>query len=265
MLKFIPGFPALMAGGSLVLADLHIGLEHELFGKGLRVGSQMREMLSHVAKLIEEYAPERVVFLGDVKHNVPDTPYGETRDLAVFFDEVSALASVVVTPGNHDGNLGRYVRSSNVEISLAGGFTSDSCSYLHGHAWPSEEAMSKNTIIMAHQHPCVELVDKLGGRSILKAWCIGGFSSEARERYPGLKKGAKCVIVPSFNPLTGGAVLNRSPHDGVHGPLMNKKIFKLDESKIYLLDGTPLGSVKSLTRKGASGAGGIFNGKQKRK
>ncbi len=264
MLKFIPGLPALMAGQALVLADLHIGLEHELFGKGLRIGSQTQKMLDSVLGIVEDYSPELVVFLGDVKHNVPDTPLEETRDISLFFEKVSARAKVVVTPGNHDGNLRRYLKSQNVEISPPSGFVLGDFGFFHGHAWPSPEAMSQKTVVMAHQHPCVEFSDPLGGRHVLKAWCIGTFSSNIREHYPNAKPGSNVIITPAFNPLTGGAILNRDPPEGLHGPLMNNKIFKLEESKVYLLDGTPLGEVSSLIPKGGQSQEG-FNGKQKRK
>ena len=251
MLRFIPDRPALLARDALVLADLHIGLEHELFGKGVRVGSQMQGMLNQTLELIDQYSPELVIFLGDVKHNIPDTPLEETRDLATFFETVSSRARVVITPGNHDGNISRFLQGQKVEISPAGGFIHDDTSFFHGHAWPSSEAMSQKTIIMAHQHPSVEFIDPVGGRQVRKVWCIGEFSADAKERYPNLKRDSKGIIAPAFNPLTSGAVLNRNPPEGTQGPMMNNKIFKLEESKVYLLDGTPIGSVRSLTPMGA--------------
>ncbi len=251
MLRFIPGRPALITQDALVLADLHLGLEHELFGKGVRVGSQMQGMLEQTIELLDQYSPELVIFLGDVKHNVPDTPLEETKDLVKFFGAVSSRARVVITLGNHDGNLARFLQGQKVEIAPAGGFIHGGISFFHGHAWPSSEAMSQKTIIMAHQHPTVEFIDPVGGRHVRKVWCIGKFSTEAKERYPNLSPDAKGIIAPAFNPLTSGAVLNRNPPEGTHGPLMNNKIFKLEESNVYLLDGTPLGSVRSLTPLGA--------------
>ncbi|MFH0818242.1 MAG: metallophosphoesterase, partial [Candidatus Micrarchaeota archaeon] len=215
MLKFIPDRAALLAGKALVLGDLHIGLEHDLFKKGVRAGSQMGGMLASVLGMIEEYSSEVLVFLGDVKHNVPDTPLEESKDISRFFAEISSRTRVVITPGNHDGGLGRLIQNKKVEIASPGGFVFDGVSFFHGHAWPSLEAMSQNTIIMAHQHPCVEFIDKLGGRSLCKAWCMGEFSEATREKYEGLKPNAKVVITPAFNPLTSGAVLNRSPQDGL--------------------------------------------------
>ena len=102
--------------------------------------------------------------------------------------------------------------------------------------------MGQETVVMAHQHPLVELADKVGGKHLMKAWCVGEL--EKHDRYPQMKA-RKAVIMPAFSPLAGGAALNRSPPEGLNGPVM-KKMFKLAKSEIYLLDGTPLGRVEML-------------------
>lgn len=248
MLKFIHNEPALMAGRTLVLADLHIGIEHELSEKGVRLDSPMRGMLRSALSLIEQHSPERLVLLGDVKHNIPSMPFEEAADVSEFLLNVSEKLPVTITPGNHDGNIGRLVKGLNVEISPSEGIAIGQYGFFHGHAWPSAEVMEKRTIIMSHSHPCVELTDKLGARHSMKAWCVGKLAKESK-RYPNARPGAKAIIMPAFNPLIRGTALNRAPQNGALGPLLKNNIFKLEQSQIYLLDGTPLGRLSSLALK----------------
>ncbi len=250
MLRFIPKKPALLAGRILVLADLHIGIEHEMFGKGVRVSSPTKSIIDEVISLINEYEPELLVLLGDVKHNIPSMPPEEMSDVRNFFDAVAGKLPVVITPGNHDGNIKRLLGKNGVTVSPSSGAVIDGFGFFHGNAWPSPEVMAQKSIITAHGHPCVEILDPVGGRHVLKAWCIGKLSKNALKRYPNANLCAKVVIAPAFNPLISGAAVNRSPPEGALGPLFSNKIFKLEQSQVYLLDGTPLGKASSLLPKG---------------
>jgi uncharacterized protein len=264
MLRFIPGKPALMAGRTLVLADTHIGMEHQLFSKGVRTHSPTPAMLKDILSLVEEHSPESLVILGDVKHNIPTMEAGERGEVREFLEILSERLPVRVTLGNHDGGLSGLLPGRGVSVSPAGGLVLGGSGFFHGHAWPSGDVLAQGTVMAAHQHPCVEFVDPVGGRSSLKCWCVGGFSRKILERYPDANLGARAVIVPAFNPLTHGSPLNRNPPEGVLGPMLKNELFKLKQSEIYSLEGTPLGRLSGLTQKESAFQEG-FHGKQTRK
>ncbi|MDQ1282572.1 MAG: uncharacterized protein QG666_361, partial [Euryarchaeota archaeon] len=57
----------------LVAADIHLGLEHELMLGGICIPSQTEKILSRMLSYLDEIKPDRLVLLGDIKHNVPRT------------------------------------------------------------------------------------------------------------------------------------------------------------------------------------------------
>ena len=68
----IPGEPALFVqntSATLVIADLHIGIERELYRSGINIPSQTKKIFDRLLKLIADHSPDRIVLLGDVKHN----------------------------------------------------------------------------------------------------------------------------------------------------------------------------------------------------
>ena len=79
MLKFITGEPALMVGKALVVADLHIGIEHEFRQAGLKVPSQLEGIVKRIDALIEKNKADRLIILGDVKHKVPGVSWQEEK------------------------------------------------------------------------------------------------------------------------------------------------------------------------------------------
>ena len=56
---------------SLVVADIHLGIEWDLYRSGINLPSQMKGRLDRLLGYIQANSPDRVILLGDVKHNVP--------------------------------------------------------------------------------------------------------------------------------------------------------------------------------------------------
>ncbi|HNR59137.1 MAG TPA: metallophosphoesterase, partial [Methanothrix sp.] len=101
----IPNEPLLLVEGrrrGLVAADLHIGIEHQLWLGGASVPSQTGKMLAGLRLRAEEVEPDRVILLGDVKHNLPWTSFQEKGEVPSFLKALSEVAKVEVIAGNHD-------------------------------------------------------------------------------------------------------------------------------------------------------------------
>src|SRR5665811_943327 len=60
--------PALTLGNTLVLADLHIGIEQELSLSGIHIPSQIDRRIERVFRFLSKVKARRVVLLGDIKH-----------------------------------------------------------------------------------------------------------------------------------------------------------------------------------------------------
>jgi len=59
----------------LIISDTHIGFEEELLNDGIYIPNQTKENLARVKRILETNKIERVVINGDLKHQVPKTPW----------------------------------------------------------------------------------------------------------------------------------------------------------------------------------------------
>ena len=53
-LSFVTGQPALVFNRNLVIADLHIGIEYELYKSGIKVPTQIEKMKEKIDSLIKK-------------------------------------------------------------------------------------------------------------------------------------------------------------------------------------------------------------------
>ncbi len=234
---------------ALVVADLHLGIESELAGRGVVLPSQVPRVKERLLELIERKRPKRLIFLGDVKHNVPIATWQEWRELPAFFEELTEFVRVEVVPGNHDGGLKGMV-PSDVKIHGAGGILfGKSIGLVHGHAWPPPELMRAKLLVSAHSHPAVEFRDGLGARTVEPAWLRCKLNpSKLPKKLRGSAGNSvpKLLVMPAFSELVGGAAVNRAVPEELIGPIFRSGAAHIADAEVYLLDGTCLGEVRNL-------------------
>ena len=241
ILEPIWGRPILSVEKTLVFADLHLGIEYELLNSGISVPSQTNNILREIISSIREFNPMDVVFLGDIKHNIPMMSAQERREIPKFFGELSDLVDIYVVKGNHDGNLIEILpRRENVFLYDGKGFSHRGVGFFHGHAHPSEEVISCKVGVMAHNHPVVKLTDGLRAVKTLRVWVRAPVIKERLlERYDRVSMG-ELLVMPAFNDLCGGMAVNVYKGKFL-GPLKGK--IRLKDARAYLLDGTDLGHI----------------------
>ncbi|MEE9601455.1 MAG: metallophosphoesterase [Thermoplasmata archaeon] len=241
--------PALMAGDSLVIADLHIGKEEELRQAGVTLPSQARRMGDEVVALVKECRPRRLIILGDLKHQFPRSTGLERREVPRFFDQLEGLVPEVhLVQGNHDGNIS-HILPRWVTLHGAGGFRIDDIGLVHGHAWSSSEIMEADSLLMGHNHPTIMFPDRLGFRSIHRCWIRGAFTGTS-QRYSSLPQ--ELIILPAFNEFSGGTIMNETG-SRLLGPILNSGSVRMEEAKVYLLDGLYLGKLRDMMVEGKGG------------
>lgn len=239
------GEPLLLVEGEhrvLVAADLHLGLEYELWLGGVSIPSQTARILERLKRSVEEIRPDLLLLLGDTKHNVPKTSWQERREIPDFLRELSETVKVEIVPGNHDSGLADMV-PLGVRVRSPSGIILDGVGYFHGHTWPDREILQTDLLVAGHLHPAVRLKDPLGHSSTHRAWARANLLPEAVERQYGPSAAREIIIVPAFNDLCGGLPLNESCEEG-RGPIPS--LVDLDFSHIYLLDGTDLGKLSAI-------------------
>ncbi|MDO5862184.1 MAG: metallophosphoesterase [Thermoplasmata archaeon] len=231
------GIPALMVDYSLVIGDLHIGLESHLRKKGFHLVSHTRDMIGAVLEAAGDEA-NRLIVIGDVKDSVPGSTKQEYAEIPDFFEELFDRFDMIdVVRGNHDTGIEEFL-PGKVKIRPATGLKVGDVGFAHGHTWPSEEVMSAKTLVMAHNHPAVMFRDGVGRQTTEPCWFRGRFSESSSDRYPVLPEGF--VVVPAFNRMLGGSPVN-TIGDELLGPVLNSGLLDLDNAHIYLLDGLDLG------------------------
>lgn len=233
------------AGGepTLVVGDLHVGLEGDLHRSGVHIPSQTGEMRDRLEALVDGEGARRLVVLGDLKETVSHTSRREARDLAELFEGLDVDLHLV--PGNHDAGIAEHVPDAAVHPS-DGMTLGDEVGLAHGHTWPSEAVMSCPRVVFSHSHPTILLEDELGGRHKEPCWLRAAFTEAARERYPDLPAEARLVLVPAFNTLLGGSPLNDPAGDPGLGPVLENGLVDVDGARVWTLDGLELGTLESL-------------------
>jgi len=252
-MKFVTGMPALLVGRTLVVADLHIGVEYEYYKSGIRIPSNTEHMKKDLETLIKQTKANRLLILGDVKHKVPGMTRQELREIPDLLYSLATKIKVDVIPGNHDSGLKDLIPNS-VSLHSSRGFKTEDCFFFHGHAWPSQEFLKANYVLVGHEHPQIEFVDSLGYRFFEPVWIRTKLDREKlRKKYKLPKSLPELIILPRFNRLSGGISMNRpikdieKAHETYHtgiGTLVRSA--KISSAKVYLLDGTFLGELKNL-------------------
>jgi putative SbcD/Mre11-related phosphoesterase len=247
MLKLVPSEAAIIfktnSESTLLVSDLHLGLEKELASKGFRVPSYSLKMMERIKKIAEEYGCQKAVILGDVKHTIGKAQDIDWTVVPWFFSTLTDLfSSVEVVPGNHDGGIGPLLPKS-VKLDASKGVVigpeKERIGLSHGHAWPAEGVISSGKMVLGHSHFTYELRDKFGGKSREAVWLFAKYSiadllkaaGYLSER-PGF---GELIVMPPFNRLVGGQPINRG-QSFEFGPVLSSGFIDLRSSDIILRD-----------------------------
>lgn len=258
---------------TLVIADPHLGWEMALQEKGIHVPSQTPKLLEKLKALLIKYKPDALLILGDVKYTVVAREPGEWREIPEFFNQISSLVSEIgVVRGNHDGNL-ESMLPQNVQMHPASGVVVGDVGLFHGHKWPSPAVLGCKTLVMGHLHPVVVFRDPAGFKMNKQIWMKAEVKPEAlaevllekhgvktegtveatlQKNYAVKLRATQIFMMPSFNDFLGGRPVNESKprgelgNEALIGPVLRSEAVAVDNSELYLLDGTYLGTLNQL-------------------
>jgi putative SbcD/Mre11-related phosphoesterase len=245
-IKFLTEPALLLENNILVVADLHIGLEYEIYKSGITIPSQVGKLEKRIDKLIKQTKAKHIIFLGDVKHQVPTISWQEYREIPEFLNHFSKI-KVSIVKGNHDGNIERLA-PKEIDIHGPQGFKINNFLLAHGQAWPSKKDMDAEYLIISHVHPAIEFWTE-NFRSIEPCWLKCNIDNEKLfKKYKIKTEFKQGIVMPSFNHLIGGMAFNSDDFKPL-GPILNNEILKWKKSEVYLLDGTFLGELEDLKKK----------------
>jgi putative SbcD/Mre11-related phosphoesterase len=219
----------------LAITDLHLGIEFELRKKGINVGLQSEKFLKTLEEVKQETNAKRIVVIGDIKHKVPAASAREIEYVKNFFENFSKIFDeILVCKGNHDDMLEEILL--DYKVYGARGFRIKDYGFFHGHAWPFSKLWNCKTWIIGHLQAAIEIRRgnfKKTEKVVIKA-------------KPKVEKGKlrEIIILPAFSDLVGSLLLNKElPSD-----FLFEKVIDINNSEVYLLDGSYLGRLKDLEK-----------------
>ena len=258
---------------TLLIADPHLGWETALQEKGIHVPSQTPKILDKLTEIILKYKPQQLVIIGDVKYTVISSELGEWHDIPDFFVKLLGYVDdIAIVRGNHDANL-EPLLPEKIELLPATGAVIGGVGVFHGHKWPSPALLQCKTLVMGHLHPVVVFRDPAGFKITRQVWMRAKCDSEAlakillqkhnvkiegtaaetlHKHYNVRLKAKEILIMPSFNDFLGGRPINETrPRkeigtEALIGPVLRSEAVDVDNSELYLLDGTYLGTLNQL-------------------
>ncbi|HII79447.1 MAG TPA: metallophosphoesterase [Methanosarcina sp.] len=242
---------------ALVIADIHLGIEWDLYRSGINLPSRIKARLDRVMGYLQTCSPDRIVLLGDVKHNVPQISWQEKDEIPHFLETLAENAHVDILPGNHDGGIeSLFTGQKDIRIHSARGAVIDGVGYFHGHTWPAPELLAVSHVITAHNHPTVRFTDTFGYSIVEPAWIRTKFNVEVLKGHFGSLDfenrrdwaDPEVFIMPAFNELCGGVPFNESTQEDLLGPVFSSGGIELENAEVYLLDGTRLGLIKNIRK-----------------
>lgn len=253
-IRFVTDYPAVVIsdkkiGRILVIADLHLGIEHELYKDGLIISAQAEKFEKTIDKLLKLTKAKTLVIVGDLKHKVPGISFRELKEIPKLVGYLTKRVRVILTKGNHDTELKEL--AEKMEVHNSRGFKIGKYGFFHGHAWPDKSLLSCDYLFTAHMHPAVEFVDDFGFRMIEQVWVKGKLNEKIiRAKYKSKIKPGKLqtIVMPPFNPIIAGAALNSKKKHKYAGPLTKGSALNINKAEAFLLDGTSLGKIGKLKK-----------------
>jgi len=177
---------------SVIIADLHLGIEGVLEDEGLYIPRKASEdTIKLVFKIIEELDVRNLIIAGDLKHSFGLLNRSEwieiKRFIKTLLDEYKINLTVI--RGNHDNYLGVLLDKYNVPFLERLNY--DKYTIIHGHQETGLDIYNK-IIIMGHEHPSISISDELGIKYKFKCFLWGDFKTH------------KILILPPLSELATG-------------------------------------------------------------
>jgi putative SbcD/Mre11-related phosphoesterase len=186
---------AILLEKTLILSDLHIGMESSLRKKGTLVPNTQFPKLFKEVQALMRMKPKKVILNGDIKHDFGTISPQEWREILKLLDFLTKRAEVFLIKGNHDPVTPIIAKKRNLPVythMLIGN------TYIcHGDKIPNNKDFEKaTTVIVGHAHPAITLRE---GAKTEKYKCF------VKAKW----KKKTLIILPSFTNLVEGSDIQR--------------------------------------------------------
>ena len=214
---------------TLIISDLHIGIEESLNKQGVLIPRfQFNDFLNKLKLIFEKVNVERIVFNGDLKHEFGEISRQEWNNILKLFDFLKDK-EIIIIKGNHDPILKPIAEKRNMK--LVESYNLNNISILHGDKILINLG---KTLIIGHEHLAVSL--KKGART---------------EKYSCFLKGKwknkLLIVMPSFNLLTYGSdILKENLLSPFLTNIENFEVFVIEPNEVKLSKVLYFGRIKDI-------------------
>ncbi|RME55022.1 metallophosphoesterase [Candidatus Woesearchaeota archaeon] len=221
---------ALIVENTLVISDLHMGFEEAANKQGVLLPrEQFEKTVGRLKSIIQGEKFDKVVILGDLKHEFGKTSETEWRNTLKLIDFLKKdCNTVILVKGNHDVNIDAIAKKKNVEVVET--YKIGNVLFCHGHEL-LEDYEGAEIIVIGHEHPAISLREGIRVEKF-KCFLKGKFEKKT------------LIVMPSFNLVTTGTdVLT----ERLLSPYLEQN---LSEFEVYIVnEGNVLnfGRIKDLT------------------
>ena len=219
---------------TLIISDLHIGLEESLNKRGVLIPRfQFEDFLNKLKLIFNKVKVDRVILNGDLKHEFGEISQQEQKNILRLFDFLNDK-EVIIIKGNHDPILFPIAEKRNMK--LVESYNLDDITILHG------DKILVNLgkiLIIGHEHPAILL--KKGIRT---------------EKYSCFLKGKwknkTLIVIPSFNLLTHGTDVLDILSERLLSPFLdnidNYEVFIVEPNEKEISNTLYFGKIKDIRK-----------------
>lgn len=203
---------------TLIISDLHIGLEAALNKEGVLIPRfQFDDLKEKTKQLLTEKKPERVILNGDIKHNFGKISKQEWKNTFEYIDMLKENCEIVLIKGNHDKMLDPITDKRDLEIKTH--HYEEGIYISHGDEIPANIDFHKaKVLIVGHEHPSITLRD--GNRTeTYKCFLKGNYKDKS------------LIVMPSAHTLSEGTDITK---EKLLSPFLNENTTKNFE--VYITD-----------------------------
>ncbi len=194
---------------TIVIGDLHLGYEKALEDDGMYLPRMNTEAIREALNLIIcKYEPNRIVLLGDIKHDFRRAKYESREDVRMIARLISDAADLIIVKGNHDNYIQNIVAEMNIEV--VDYIDVDGIRLEHGHI-----DSGARPVAIGHEHPSVRISGALIGG--IKLQCFIYFRND------------KVLVIPPFSLLSSGTDLSGAYQDSFMSDACKKSDIKSAE------------------------------------
>ena len=164
---------------TLLVADLHLGQGRSLASRGSLIPPyDTQATLLSLKRLVERFAPRRIISLGDSFHDDRQAKLLEDKEKILLEALMKGREWLWIT-GNHDPE-----KQKSISGEVAASFEIGGLTLMHH---PLEEALEEKGFISGHLHPAASLI-RSGRRVKCKCYALNSWQ----------------MVLPGFGSYTGG-------------------------------------------------------------